>query len=139
MKAWEMQKAVYSALTGSASLMAIVTAVYDHAPQNAVFPYVVIGEDQATPVDADDLLGADHLVDVHVWSGGGDGTNQHRGQSPVKRSQDAIYAALHRQPLTVAGAAFISCDLEFQETFMDPDGVTQHGLQRFRVMIDEVD
>lgn len=139
MKAWELQQAVYTALTGAAPLMALVTAVYDHVPQSATYPYVVIGEDEATVVDADDLPGADHLVDIHVWAGGDNETAQHRGQKQVKQAQGAIYDALHRQTLAVSGAAFIGCDLEFQETFTDPDGITQHGVQRFRVMLDEVD
>jgi hypothetical protein len=138
-KSWELQQAVYTALTGAAPLMAIVSAVYDHVPQTAVYPYVVIGEDQATPVDADDLPGADHLIDIHVWSGGGSGTNQDRGQKKVKQAQGAIYAALHRQTLAVTGAAFLTCDLEHQQTFLDADGLTHHGVQRFRVKLDEVD
>ncbi len=139
MKAWELQQAVYTALTGAAPLMAIVTAVYDQVPQDAVYPYVVIGEDQAEVVDADDLAGADHLLDLHVWAGGDNETDQHQGQMQVKQAQGAIYDALHRQTLAVSGAAFIGCDLEHQQTFMDPDGLTHHGVQRFRVMLDEVD
>jgi len=35
---------------------ASATGVYDHAPQNVELPYIVVGEDFATPDDTDDTL-----------------------------------------------------------------------------------
>ena len=39
---WEVQKAVYSALTDNNDLMEIVTGVYDYVPERTRYPYVFI-------------------------------------------------------------------------------------------------
>lgn len=131
MRSWDLQQAIYDRLTGYADLMAIATAVYDHVPQDAVFPYVVIGEDIANPHSVDDSLDTDHVLTVHAWS-------RYRGEKETKQIQQATYAALHREPLTVASSVYVDCEIESQETFLDDDGLTQHGVQRFRVLLDDI-
>ncbi len=39
---WELQKAIYGALTGDSTLMAMITGVHDHVPQETAFPYVTV-------------------------------------------------------------------------------------------------
>ena len=132
MRAWELQQAIRSRLTDSSEVASAgVTAVYDHVPQCADFPYVVIGEDSGTPADTDDTLDADHIVTVHTWS-------RYRGRKQTKKIQQAVYDVLHRQPLSIGNAQFVDCTLESQETFLDADGLTRHGVQRFRILLDDV-
>lgn len=131
MRAWDLQVAIFAQLQASASLLALVSAVYDHTPENAVFPYVVIGDGVASKDDADDTVGASHLVDVHTWS-------RYRGKKETRLIQQEIHEALHRSTLTVANAVFVDCTCELEETFLDDDGLTRHGVQRFRVLLDEV-
>ena len=55
MRGAELQQAIYDALTGDATLMALITGVYaDIEPPNLPeantdFPYVVIGQDSLSP------------------------------------------------------------------------------------------
>jgi hypothetical protein len=130
-RTWELQRAIVDRLADDAAVMAIATGVFDHVPQGATFPYVVIGDDLASAVDTDDTLNADHVVTVHTWS-------RYRGQKETKQLQQAVYAALHRGALTVASAVYVDCQAETQESFLDDDGLTRHGVQRFRVLLDEV-
>lgn len=118
--------------------MAIATGVYDHKPVpddennlDADFPYVVIGEDDATQVDTDDTINADHISVIHTWS-------RYRGLKEIKQMQQAIKDALHRQPLTVANAVYTDGYLEMEENFVDSDGLTRHGVQRFISLLDGV-
>lgn len=37
---WELQKAIYSALSGDATLAAMITGIYSHVPQETAFPYI---------------------------------------------------------------------------------------------------
>jgi hypothetical protein len=47
-----------------------------------------------------------------------------------------LYEALHRQELSIIGGALVECMAEFQESFLDPDGLTRHGVIRFRLIVD---
>jgi hypothetical protein len=44
-----------------------------------------------------------------------------------------IYDSLHRASLTVTGYDVVGIDQELSETFIDADGLTRHGVQRFRI------
>lgn len=129
MKAWELQQALFSRLDGYSGLKAIVSAIYDNVSQGATLPYVVIGDDTLIPFDTHSTIGGEHTVTIHSWSG-------YQGRSEIKRIQSQVYDALHRYALTVSGAVTVTCEQEFAETFVDADGLTRHGVQRFRVMLD---
>ncbi len=130
MKTWELQQALYARIQSAMGPFS-ATGVYDHVPQGAALPYIVIGDDLATPADTDDSCDSEHAVTIHTWSAS-------RGQRETKEIQQAIYAALHREPMLIAGAVVVGCHLESQETFLDEDGLTRHGVQRFRVLLDGV-
>lgn len=131
MRAWELQQSIKSRLASWPALAALSASVHDHTPQDADFPYVVIGEGLVTPFNVDDVLDGDHVVTLHQWS-------RYRGQKEVKQMQQASYSALHRNPLTVAGATYVDCHLQSEENFLDDDGLTRHGVQRFIFLLDEV-
>lgn len=131
MRSLELQEAIYARLNETAALKAIADAVYDHVPQDAAFPYVVVGEDLATPANVDDSLDTDHVAQVHTWS-------RYRGRTETKQIQQTVYNALHRKPLTVENANYVDCNMESEESFLDDDGLTRHGVQLFRFFLDEV-
>lgn len=132
---WPFQQALFLTLSGASDLMSLIDAVYDHVPQadrpedDAKFPFVTIGEVQLNEFDTDDVLGFEAMTTVHVWS-------RSRGRREVKEVQDVIYDILHRAELAIAGARFVSCDQQYAESFVEPDGLTRHGVQRFRVLFD---
>ena len=47
-----------------------------------------------------------------------------------------IYEALHRAEIAIIGGQLVECMAEFQESFVDPDGLTRHGVIRFRLIVD---
>lgn len=119
-----MQAAIQAAIFAQVSTLGYPT--YDHVPQGADFPYVVIGDDTAQPYDTDDSVGAETTCTIHVWS-------RYRGRKEAKDICAAIYGKLHRKDFPVAGAALIECQAEFEQTLLDPDGLTRHGIIRFRI------
>jgi hypothetical protein len=119
----EIQAAIY------AKVSAIGWPTYDHVPQESAFPYVVIGDDTSIPWDTDDSIGSETTCTIHVWS-------RHRGRKEVKEIMRTIYEALHRQELSIIGGALVECQAELEESFMDPDGLTRHGVIRFRLTVD---
>ncbi len=119
----EIQAAIY------AKVAAIGWPTFDHVPQETAFPYVVIGDDTSIPWDTDNSLGSETTCTIHVWS-------RHRGRKEVKEIMRTIYEALHRAEIAIIGGALVECMAEFQESFMDPDGLTRHGVIRFRLIVD---
>jgi len=126
MKDLQIQKAVYTALVA-----ALDVPVFDNVPQNSPYPYVVVGDDTAVPWDTDDSLGTEATVTVHAWS-------QYRGRAEAKELLEQIYAALHRQDIAVENAVTIESIAEFQQTIVESDGLTRHGIIRFRITVDQL-
>lgn len=118
---FEIQKAIYARLT-----QRLTVPVFDDVPQGSPMPYVVIGEGDSEPFDTDDSLGLETDVTIHVWS-------EYSGRKQVKEIMAQIYGALHRYELVIEGMHTIDCIFEYQDSFLDPDGVTRHGVIRFRL------
>lgn len=116
-----IQAAIYQALS------TLSYPVYDDVPQGAAFPYIVIGDDTSIPFDDDCNVGAETTITIHVWS-------TYSGRLEVKQIMNAVYNRLHRQNLSIAGSYSITLNAEYQDTFLDPDGVTRHGVIRFRLL-----
>ena len=122
-----MQEEIQAAIFAQVS--SIGYPVFDHVPQDTEFPYIVIGDDTSIPWDTDDSIGSETTCTIHVWS-------RHRGRKEVKEIMRTIYEALHRQELSIIGGSLVECQAELQESFMDPDGLTRHGVIRFRLTVD---
>lgn len=126
-----VQGAVFSKLLAGTSFTNLVgTRLYDHVPAStdpATFPYVEIGESTGESLDTKTELGFENTVVLHTWS-------RYRGRKETKQIQAAIYGLLHRGTLSITGFTHVNSEHEFTEVFTDPDGLTYHGIQRFRVV-----
>ena len=121
---WELQQAVFTALTGDAPLMAMVQGVYDHVPQGAAFPYVTVGESSARPWRAVSLDGVETTLILHVWS-------RERGRKQAKQIMAEMHRILDDADLTLSGHVLVSISFEFSQTMLDADGVIYHGIARY--------
>ena len=126
----ELQRAIYLKLNGDATLSALITGVFDHVPQNQAFPYVVLGEDTLKDWSTFGTLGQEPTVTLHVWS-------RSRGKREAQDILSRIDTLLHRASLTVTGQNVTGIEREFEQTLRDGDGVTYHGVQRYRVLLHE--
>jgi len=127
---WPLQQAVFAALGGDPALKALIgdpARVFDHVPANSAFPYVVIGEATARDWDTKTDDGMEQTLTVHTWS-------RARGAGETKQIMAAIIDTLDHAPLVVAGHALVLIRFEFTQTLVDPDGLTHHGVQRFRAI-----
>lgn len=113
-----------------------VRGVYDNPPQrsdpesNAPFPYLTIGEGPLNPWDTDTETGTEAVMQVHSWS-------RASHFLETKQIQQAVYDLLHRRELLIPDYAFVGCDLVTQTVDRDPDGITIHGVQEFRIIYEE--
>lgn len=136
MNAAALQIAVYNKLTADAPLMLEVVNVWDNPTQvtdpdnNALFPIITIGDDTLNTFDTDTELGTDATISVHTWS-----RAQHKLEA--KEIQSMIYRILHRATITIEDSHLIDVFMELQTIEKDPDGVTIHGVQQFKVLYQE--
>lgn len=124
---YEIQKAVFEALNESPGTD---FTVYDDVPQDTSYPYIVVGESTSAPFDTKDANGFEVSLIIHFWS-------QFDGREEVKQMMDQVYEVLHDSYLDVEGFDTVLCLFEFSETFLEPDGRTRHGIQRFNLTITE--
>lgn len=126
---WELQKAIFAKLDGSiVGLSAANISVFDDVPENTSYPYVVIGEETATNNGSKDLDGLEYTLTVHVWS-------NYRGRREIKEIMQSVYENLHDTAITVTGASLVNVRQEFNTTLAENDGITRHGVMRFRAVV----
>ena len=123
-----LQKTVFDTLDGDSTLQSLVTDVFDFVPENTAFPYVKIGEETATDNGTKTLQGNEHTLVIHTFS-------RYRGSKETKEIMSRIYALLHESSLSVTGASLVNLRFEFSDVIKENDGLTTHGLQRFRAVV----
>jgi hypothetical protein len=122
-----LQKAIYQKLTGDASLMALVTGIYDRLPQHTDFPYIAIGESSGSDWSTKTTSGADQNLTLHIWSREG-------GRKEAAAIMERIHALLHDQAMTIEGQALVMSRFISSNILLDDDGWTYQGIMRFRVL-----
>lgn len=123
----EVQKAVYDLLT--AASISAVTEIRDTPIKKlsaSDFPFIEIGSSQTIAADAGGDSGIDEYLDIHCYS-------RANGQKEIKEIMSAIYLALHHQSLSVTGRVSACCWFDDGRVIDDPDGLTRHGIQTFKI------
>lgn len=127
----EIQKAVYATLAANAGVKALIgdpARVYDRVPDNFAFPYVTIGDDQIID-DSNSCADAfEVFCSVHVWS-------RAVGRIEAKTIGAAVREALDSQ-LSITGFTVAEWRAQPARYFVEPDGLTTHGVLVFRYLID---
>ncbi len=127
---FDVQQAIFDALATSAQVKALLgesPRLYDHVPPGAIFPYVVYGPAHVAPYDAKDETGFEQIVTLNIWS-------RYRGGKETRAIFQALYEALHRAELSLAGQVFLYCEFHSADFALDADGLTQHAAVRFTIV-----
>ncbi len=124
-----LQTAIFTALSTDNNLTSTLGAtVQDEVPSGTNYPVVQIGDDNVVDFSTKDLAGSDTTLVIHVWS-------RQFGSAETKNIMDRIHSLLHDSSLTVTGFNLVNCRFEFSDVMRDPDGITRHGVMRFRAII----
>ena len=123
-----LQERIYSTLNGDSTLGGLITGVFDGVPDGQTLPIVVIGEQTSNDNGSKTLDGRDYIFNVDVFS-------DYRGMKEIKNIQKEIYRLLHESSLSVSGASFVDCRCEFTTDILEDDGITRHGVMRFRAFV----
>ena len=125
----ELQKAIFGALASDTALVALLgdARVYDHAPANAVFPYVTFGRTSVYDWSTGTESGTEQLFTLHIWS-------KAKGKKETLEIMELARARLDDQDLALDGHHLVNLRLEFAEARYDEDLSLHHGLLRFRAV-----
>ena len=123
-----LQERVYSTLNGDGTLGGLINGVFDSVPDGQTLPVVIIGEQSTSDNGSKTLDGRDYIFNVDVYS-------DYRGMKEIKNIQKEIYRLLHESSLSVSGASFVDCRCEFTTDILEDDGITRHGVMRFRAFV----
>jgi Protein of unknown function (DUF3168) len=130
---WQLQQAVYGLLAANTPLAVLLggTRIYDDVPQVAPYPHVSLGQTSSLDWGTGTEDGEEHILTLHVWSQSG-------GRGEAQRIMGAIRDALHTASFAVAGHTLVSLRQQFSDVRRDPDGVTIHGIVRYRAVTEPV-
>ncbi|MDW9792119.1 DUF3168 domain-containing protein [Sinorhizobium meliloti] len=129
----ELQKLLFTTLTGTAGVMALAGGVYDRVPADPYktkTAYVSFGPSDVVDDSADCIISGEHTFQLDVWS-------KAVGQVEAKRLVDLIYRTLHEQELQLTENALAEIRVDFRRVFVDPDGLTTHGVVSVTARIEE--
>jgi hypothetical protein len=97
-------------------------------PPAAIFPYATLGDVVIRDFDTKDQTGFEQFLTLHIWS-------RYRGRKELKQIIQTVYDILHNSALMVSGANAVSCQFQSASTLQENDGLTLHGILRYRIII----
>ena len=100
------------------------------APERARFPYITIGRTSVYDWSTGDDSGSEHLVTLHVWS-------RARGKAEAHAIIEAAEQALRDFSPDLEGHRLVGLFREFAEVYFDVEMELQHGLLRYRALVEE--
>jgi hypothetical protein len=123
-----LQKAVFAALVADAEVAATIgDRIHDAPPRNVAFPYATFGDARIGDWSTGTEEGVEHRLILHVWS-------RERGKAECWAILEAIRAALQDAALDLDGHALVNLRFEAADVGQDRDGITWHGVARFRAV-----
>lgn len=128
----DLQKAIFAALTGDATLTGLLggARIYDHAPPSAAFPYITFGRTSLFDWSTGTERGSEQLLTLHVWS-------KAKGKKETLDLLGRVQALLDGQQLALDGHHLVNLRQEFAEARHDDDLSLYHGLARFRAVVED--
>ncbi len=126
----EVQRALYTKLTGDGVLMGMVTDVFDVVPQKTALPYVEIGDGDYSAIAADAANLSEVRMQLDVWTDAA-------GRKTALNIMNRMYALLHFGTLTLAGYQQVLMRCEQAETALVEEAARIRGSLVVRVAVVE--
>jgi len=123
-----LQTTIYNALNVSAITTTLSCGVYDEVIEGNTYPFITLGEETTIDYSTKTATGSETTINIHIWS-------QYKGSKQTKQIMDKVHDLLHDIDLTVTGFNLINLRFEYSDIMRDPDGITRHGVMRFRAII----
>ena len=121
-------KAVYVALDATTGLTGITSESLSNADP---FPKIWLEDGGADDWSNKDDNGLEAFVNLHVGS-------QKEGTKEIRGLMDKCHSALHNVDLVLANGQSVLCQFVRHDVVIDSDGITRHGIMRFKLLVSEV-
>ena len=121
-------KAVYVALDATTGLTGIISESLSNADP---FPKIWIEDGGADDWSNKDDNGLEAFVNLHVGS-------QKEGTKEIRGLMDKCHGASHNVDLVLAHGQSVLCQFVRHDVVIDSDGITRHGIMRFKLLVSEV-
>ena len=125
---FQLQTAIYTALNVSAITTTLSCGVYDEVIEGNTYPFITLGEETTIDYSTKTQTGGETTINIQIWS-------QYKGSKQTKEIMDKVHDLLHDSNLSVTGFNLINLRFEYSDIMRDPDGITRHGVMRFRAII----
>jgi hypothetical protein len=128
----ELQKAIFSSLSGDATLVALLGSarIFDDAPANVAFPYITFGRTSIYDWSTGTESGTEQLFTLHIWS-------KAKSKKETLDIMEVVRERLNDASLPLDGHQLVNLRLEFAEARHDDDLSVHHGMMRFRAVTEE--
>ena len=129
---WDIQEALYASLQGDTALnIDVEDRIFDHVPEDSIFPYVTLGAMLAEPFDTQINRGLKIRMSLHSFS-------SYRGMKEIKQIMRSIYNILHeKDDWVIAGHAVVSCRFISSQISFGNDGETRSSIQNFEIITEK--
>ena len=126
---WAVQKAIFSALNTNIELTALLGAgrIYDHAPENAPFPFMVFAQSIESDWGTSSDDGREHTIVLHVWSA-------KKGQKEARAISERVRAILHDTALTLDENHLVNLQCRTIEVLRMPEDRATQAIIRLRAV-----
>ena len=121
-------KAVYVALDATTGLTGIISESLSNVDP---FPKIWLEDGGADDWSNKDDNGLEAFVNLHVGS-------QKEGTKEIRGLMDKCHSALHNVDLVLANGQSVLCQFLRHDVVIDSDGITRHGIMRFKLLVSEV-
>jgi phage terminase large subunit-like protein len=129
--ALDLQKAVFAALGGDASLTTLLGGpkLHDMTPAAVSYPYLTFGRTSGFDWSTGTEPGEEQIFTIHVWS-------KAKGRSEALQIAARVREVLEAGSLELESHNLVLLDYVFSEVRHDEDLAVQHGLVRFRALLE---
>lgn len=125
---FELQVAVQARLTGDATLMGMITGVFDEVPANQDFPYISYGQHVIGPWPTFGKRNSEDYFLMDIWSSASGDEECFRILAEVRRLLDTRPG---NAPLTLESYGQAEMTMEWATVMRDPDYNLRHGSVRY--------
>ena len=128
---WNIQKSIYQQLNGDSGLMAQLSAIYDHVPDESQYPYVVIGDFRQNDASTQSTVAHRVRIELAVYS-------RSDGKKECLEIMDYIHTLLHQASLNTTGYHVVHTHITRGEVERLRDGLTYRGVLDIALLAEEV-
>jgi hypothetical protein len=113
--------------------MSMVLGVFDHVPDNQDFPYITLQIKPWLDRGSETWEGLEATIQINVWY-----YRPGAGDLEVQKIQKRIDELLHNKDVCIDGWNIIAFRRTMIDILVDPDNITLHGVQTYKLMIGEI-